>query len=141
MRYRRTKRSIPLPWEGKLGFVRDALGHRRWKALLAVLVAATLIWILSRVLDAQARTHKTYAAIQQVKQALYVYEIQHGRCPDSLVALFGSQENSEHEFSGIPTDGWGHELHVLCPSPLDAHGFEVFSAGPSGSFFDADNIY
>ncbi len=138
---RRTKRNIPLPWEGKLGFVREALSGRRWKVLLAIGLSMVVVFTVYRVLDRQARTRATYAAIYKVKQTIYTYQILHNTCPNSLVALFDSEHTTGREYFGIPVDGWGHELQIICPSPRDPLGAEVFSAGPDGSFFGNDNIY
>lgn len=138
---RRAKKNIPLPWEGKLGVLREVFSGRRWRIVLGVMIGGATLFLLYGLFDRQARVRATYAAIEKVKHAIYNYRLQHGACPSSTVALFSSGHLPGRTFTAVPTDGWGRELMVVCPSPNDELGVEVFSAGPSGSFFEDDNVY
>ena len=41
----------------------------------------------------------------------------------------------------VPKDGWGRKIMMRCPGFLDAKRPDVISAGHSGSFQVADNIW
>lgn len=138
---RRPKKNIPLPWEGKLGVLREIFAGRRWKIVVGGMFGFAALFALYGLFDQQARFRTTHAAITKVKHAIYNYRLQHGTCPSSTVVMFSGGHLSGRTFSAVPTDGWGRELMVICPSPHDALGAEVFSAGPSGSFFKDDNVY
>jgi hypothetical protein len=118
----------------------DLRSGRRWRSLLLSLMLALLIGSAWQVADRRSRERMTRAGIAEVQRAVSAFRAEMGRCPRSTTELVHPPRTGARYLLEVPTDGWGRELYVRCPSPLDPNAAEVVSAGPSGSFGDDDNI-
>lgn len=139
-RKKRIGRTILLPWERRRVWLAELASGRRWRGLLFLALAAGVVVLAYRVADRHGRIRTTRAAIAQVQRAVAAFRAEMERCPRSKTELVHPPRAGAQYLTEIPTDGWGRELLVRCPSPTDPNAAEIISAGPSGSFADDDNI-
>jgi hypothetical protein len=140
LRRRTRSGSILLPWERHRAWLSELLSGRRWRSVALSLLVALLIGSALQVADSRSRVRMTRAGIAEVQRAVSAFRAEMGRCPRSTTELVHPPRAGARYLQEVPTDGWGHDLYVRCPSPLDSNTAEVVSAGPSGSFGDDDNI-
>jgi type II secretory pathway pseudopilin PulG len=143
MNVRRKKRNsgaLLLPWERQRAWLSQLLSARRWRSLIGSLALALLVVAALQVADRKSRVRATRAAIAEVQRAVTAFRAEMGRCPRSTTELVHPPRAGARYLLEAPTDGWGRELYVRCPSPHDPTAAEVISAGPSGSFSENDNI-
>jgi type II secretory pathway pseudopilin PulG len=131
---------VLLPWERRTAWLGRLGSRRRLGGLLLVLAAVGLAALAYRVADRRARVRSTRAAIAEVQRAVSAFRAEVGRCPRSTVELVHPPKAGAKYLNEIPSDGWGRELYVRCPSRLDPSSAEVISPGPSGSLSLDDNI-
>jgi type II secretory pathway pseudopilin PulG len=138
---RRTRSgSLLLPWERQRAWLSDLRSGRRWRGVLLSIMLALIAAVALQVADRRERERMTRAGIDEVQRAVSAFRAEMGRCPRSTTELVHPPRLGARYLLEVPSDGWGHELYVRCPSPLDPTAAEVVSAGPSGSFGDDDNI-
>jgi hypothetical protein len=137
---RRGGPSIALPWERRGAWARELLAGRRWKVLLAVAVAALILFAVGRSAEHRQRVHDTRAAADEIQRAITAFRADMGRCPHTLDELLRPPRSGRRYLRDIPVDGWGRAFWVRCPGRYDPGSAEVVSAGPSGSFLLDDNL-
>ena len=131
---RSEKRSF-FPWERRGGLIRR-LGLYRLGPLLA---ASALVGLLALIVvreRRQAGIRRTRAVLLDVREALDAFLADHqGRCPESFAALadYGP-------FKGVPRDGWGQPLTLICPGSEPGQRYRLLSAGPDGIAGGLDRI-
>lgn len=166
MAARRIKRSarLPLPWERENSPFRSLFSGRRFFPLLVLLAIAGVLagahWLGARRADIRA----TRATLHEVSEAARAFVSDIGRCPRNPGELVHPPRSGVHYLHDTPTDAWGHPVLLRCsievssagtgsdassagspslaqsPRPGEHTQVEVWSAGPSGSFFDDDNL-
>lgn len=136
----RRKGGITLPWEQGGAWFRELLAGPRWKVALLIVVLGVAAWGLWRAAAERARLRETRAAIAEVRRAIDSFRTDLGRCPRSVSELVDPPRPRRRYLREVPRDGWGRPLYVKCPGRFDPNGADVVSAGPSGSFFDDDNV-
>jgi hypothetical protein len=139
-RKRRSSGALLLPWERKGAWLSQLSSARRWRGLLGSLALALLVLAALQSADRKSRIRATRAAIAEVQRAVTAFRAEMGRCPRSTTELVHPPRIGARYLLEAPTDGWGRDLYIRCPSPHDPTGAEVVSAGPSGSFSENDNI-
>lgn len=140
IRKKRSASTILLPWERRRAWLSELSSGRRWRGLLLLALGCGAIMLAYHVADRRGRVRSTRASIAQVQRAVEAFRAEMERCPRSKTELVHPPRAGAQYLTEIPTDGWGRELLVRCPSPTDPNAAEVISAGPSGSFADDDNI-
>ncbi|MEZ4339400.1 MAG: type II secretion system protein GspG [Sandaracinaceae bacterium] len=113
---------------------------RRWRLMLLIAVAATLLALVAGSADQRQRERETRAAISEIQRAIGTFRADLGRCPQSLHELLHPPRSGRRYLRHIPVDGWGRAFWVRCPGRYDPDGADVVSAGPSGSFLEDDNL-
>jgi type II secretion system (T2SS) protein G len=139
-RNRRSGSALLLPWERRRALVASWFSLRRWRGLLFAALFLAFIAGAWHVADRRTRIRATRASIAEVQRAVGAFRAEMGRCPRSKIELVHPPRGGARYLTEVPTDGWGRELYVRCPSPEDPSTAEVVSAGPSGSFSVDDNI-
>lgn len=134
------KRGITLPWEQRGAWIGELLAGPRWKVALLVVALGAAAWGVWHAAAKQTRLRETHAAIAEVRRAIDSFQTDVGRCPRSVSELVDPPRSGRRYLREVPTDGWGRRLYVKCPGRFDPNGADVVSAGPSGSFFDDDNV-
>ena len=137
---RRSGSAVLLPWERRRAWVASLFSRKRWRGFSIVVVVGLAVTAAWQVADQRARVRRTRASIAEVQRAVAAFRAEMGRCPHSKTELVHPPRGGARYLTEVPSDGWGHELFVRCPSPLDPNTAEVVSAGPSGSFSVDDNI-
>lgn len=132
--------NVLLPWERHRAVTAGLFSLRRWRALGSWCLLGVILFAAFRVADARARVRVTRANIAEVGRAVAAFRAEMGRCPRNETELVHPPRGGARYLSEVPTDGWGRELYVRCPSPVDPSSAEVVSAGPSGSFSVDDNV-
>jgi len=136
----RARRGVALPWERRGAWVRELLAGRRWKVLLSIAVALSILFLVGRSAEHARRVRETRVAIAEVERGLSAFRADLGRCPHSIDELLHPPRSGQRYLPHVPVDGWGRAFFVRCPGRYDPDGADVISAGPSGSFLDDDNI-
>lgn len=139
-RKRRSGSAVLLPWERRKAVLASLFSMRRWRGLLLASVAGLFLTASWQVADHKNRVRTTRASIADVQRAVAAFRAEMGRCPRSKTELVHPPRGGARYLTEVPSDAWGHELFVRCPSPEDPSTAEVVSAGPSGSFSIDDNI-
>ena len=137
---KRMSGTILLPWERRRAWLTELSSGRRWRGVALGVLSASLVVLAYRVADRHGRIRSTRASIAQVQRAIAAFRAEMERCPRSKTELVHPPRAGAQYLTEIPTDGWGRELLVRCPSPTDPSGAEIISAGPSGSFSSDDQI-
>jgi hypothetical protein len=140
LRKKRHGRGIALPWEERAGWFKGTLTSSRWKMAGAILLIVAGVWLIWRAADTQARLRATHMAIADVHRAMSNFRHDLGRCPRDLDELLRPPRSGTRYLHDIPLDGWGRALYVRCPGRFDPDSADIVSAGPSGDFFDDDNV-
>jgi hypothetical protein len=139
-RRKRSGSSVLLPWERKRAFLSRLRSGRRVRLVLLSLLSALFVAVAFHVGEERARVRQTRASITEVQRAVAAFRAEMGRCPRSKTELVHPPRAGARYLDEIPSDGWGRELYIRCPSPFDANEAHVMSAGPSASFANDDNI-
>jgi len=139
-RRRRQSAGVPLPWEGRRAWLTRVLSRRRFGPVIAFSLLALGVSSTWRLAKHRGRVRSTRAAIAEVHRAIGNFRAELGRCPRSTVELVHPPKAGAKYLEELPSDGWGRPLMVRCPGRSDAHGADVISSGPSGSFSTDDNI-
>ena len=139
-RNRRSGSAVLLPWERRKALVASFFSLRRWRGLLLASLLGSCVASAWQLADRRTRIRSTRASIAEVQRAVGAFRAEMGRCPRSKTELVHPPRGGARYLTEVPTDGWGRELYVRCPSPENASTAEVVSAGPSGSFSVDDNI-
>lgn len=139
-RNRRSGSALLLPWERRKAWLTRLFSLKRWRGLLLVSLFSLFIAGAWQVADRRERLRMTRASIADVQRAVAAFRAEMGRCPRSKTELVHPPRGGARYLTEVPSDAWGHELFVRCPSPHDPSSAEVVSAGPSGSFSVDDNI-
>jgi hypothetical protein len=104
-----------------------------------LLAASALVGLLALIVvreRRQAGIRRTRAVLLDVREALDAFLADHqGRCPESFAALadYGP-------FKGVPRDGWGQPLTLICPGSEPGQRYRLLSAGPDGIAGGLDRI-
>jgi hypothetical protein len=140
MSKKKKPRTVLLPWERRRAWFSELRSGRRWRVVSGVALLALFVWSAWQVADRRARVRTTRASIAEVQRAVAAFRAEMGRCPRSKTELVHPPRSGAHYLDEIPSDGWGRELLIRCPSARDPAAAEVISAGPSGSFSSDDQI-
>ena len=116
--------------------------------LIEILLVVVIIGILAAVAVprlggrvAQSQVNAAKAAIGAISTAVYIYETDNGRLPDSLQNLItkGSEPNWQGPYlrkAESLKDPWGNEFQYT----RQGNVYSVVSAGPDGSFGTGDDV-
>lgn len=137
---RKQKRGIALPWERRGAWLRQLLAGPRWKIAVVLVVLISMAYGLWRSAERRSRERLTHVAIADVQRAITDFRSDVGRCPRSMTELVHPPRSRTRYLREVPRDGWSRQLWVRCPGHDDPDGADVISAGPSGSFFNDDNL-
>jgi hypothetical protein len=137
---RRARRGIALPWERRGAWIGQLFTRRRFGVVVGVALAVAAVLGLWRTADERARIRATRAAIAVVRRGAAEFREDLGRCPRSTVELVHPPRTGVRYLAELPVDGWGRPLYVRCPGAADPEAIDVVSAGPSGDFFNDDNV-
>src|SRR5438105_2997747 len=126
------------------------------KITLSILFAGILLLLASRTLhllivvrsfrDVQADL--VQAELASIRTALALYKAANGAYPSTnqgisaLVVKPTSSpipRNYTQLLSAVPKDPWGNEYFYLCPARTNPTGYDLFSAGPDGKAYTADD--
>jgi len=133
--------ALALPWEGRARWLGAFASRSRWQAALLVLAVGGLLFAFVRFADHRRQLHLTYVAIAETHRAIAAFRADVGRCPESPEELVHPPRTGTRYLREIPVDGFGRPLFIACPGRLEEGRPDVVSAGPSGDFFDDDNIW
>lgn len=142
---RRTKKRgqrLLLPWEREDSPYRTLLsGRRLWPIAIASLAGALLAGA-HHLGGRRANVLYTRATLNEVEEASRAFARDLGRCPHNARELVHPPRSGVHYLSEPPLDAWGHAIHLSCRQKEGSEHAEIeaTSAGPSGSFFNADNV-
>lgn len=103
-------------------------------AVLSVLVLGVLAldgWVIGYCSGPSKAAAQDIAALQQLAQ---MYQLEHGRLPDSLIQLVDAGALREY-----PVDPWGTDYQAFARP--DGHAFVVRSAGPDGVHGTSDDVF
>jgi hypothetical protein len=139
-KWKKLSSNVLLPWERRRSFAAGLFSLRRWRAFVLWGLLGALLFAAFRVADARARVRVTRANIAEVERAVAAFRAEMGRCPRNETELVHPPRGAARYLNEVPTDAWGRELYVRCPSTVDPSSAEVVSAGPSGSFSIDDNV-
>jgi hypothetical protein len=137
---KKTGRTVLLPWERRRAWFSQLRSGRRWRMVSALALLALVLITAWRVADHRSRVRATRASIAEVQRAVTAFRAEMGRCPRSKTELVHPPRSGARYLDEIPSDGWGRELLIRCPSAHDVNTAEVISAGPSGSFSSDDQV-
>jgi len=138
---RERARQVTLPWEPRVGLLRDLLSGRRIRLVpIAIAIALALGFVASHAL-AERDLVRTRDVIDRTHRAIARFRADMGRCPSTVRELVHPPRTGAHYLESEPLDAWGHPLWVRCPGRYDPDGEDVVSAGPSGSFLSDDNVW
>jgi general secretion pathway protein G len=124
------------------------LGFTLIEIMLVVIIIGVLISIVAprfagqseraHVVAAEAAINGTFAS------ALDMYELDHGRYPDSLNMLWNQPASGDKKWRGpyvkkkAPLDPWKNEYQYQHPGQHNTDDFDLFSLGPDGVVSDDD---
>jgi hypothetical protein len=164
----KSRARLPLPWERENSPFRSLFSGRRFFPLLVALGSLGVLsgahWLGARRADIRA----TRATLYEVREAARAFVSDIGRCPRNPGELVHPPRSGVHYLHDTPTDAWGHPVLMRCSLEASSAGnaaagqaasgadgapslaeapragehteVEVWSSGPSGSFFDDDNV-
>jgi hypothetical protein len=164
----KSRARLPLPWERENSPFRSLFSGRRFFPLLVALATLSVLsgahWLGARRADIRA----TRATLHEVREAARAFVSDIGRCPRNPGELVHPPRSGVHYLHDTPTDAWGHPVLMRCSIDVSSTGsaqvaqaaagteetptlaeapregahtqVEVWSSGPSGSFFDDDNV-
>lgn len=139
MRPRKRSTRLALPWEREDSVLRSLFSGRRLLPFVVLFVGTCLLggahWFGGRRADVLA----TRATLGEVSSAVDAFIRDIGRCPRSLNELVHPPRSGAHYLHEVPLDAWGQGFFLRCENGAPP-AIEVISAGPDGSFLDADNL-
>jgi len=138
---RRGSTGLPLPWEGRAAWLGVFTSRSRWRAIGLIAGIGLGIWGFLRFADHRRRVELTYGAIDETHRAVAAFRADVGRCPESADELVHPPRTGTRYLRRPPVDGFGRPLFIACPGRLEEGRPDVVSAGPSGDFFDDDNLW
>jgi general secretion pathway protein G len=125
------------------------------KITLGILVAGSVLLLLlvSRALylrlsSRDPRAIRVEADLMVIRTQLAFYKAANGAYPSTdqgLVALvvkptsLPSPSRWTQLFYAVPKDPWGKEYFYLCPGRTNPTDYDLFSAGPDGKAYTADD--
>ncbi len=130
---------LPLPWERAQRPVRLFLSRRRFLPVLAALSVGGFLYTAFTLGGQRADERATRATLAQVERATRAFLADLGRCPEDVNELVHPPKSGTHYLSEPPLDAWHRAPSLRCLSG-ERTEIEVLSAGPNGSFLDADNV-
>jgi hypothetical protein len=138
---KKKKRSarLPLPWERADSPFRALFSGRRYLPLLAFAVVLGLLAGASFLGARRADLRATRATLHEVERATRAFVFDIGRCPRNAAELVHPPRSGVHYLREAPVDAWSRPVLLRCTAG-EHTDVEVFSAGPSGSFLDDDNV-
>jgi hypothetical protein len=144
---------LMLPWERELRPLRRSGWARSAGSLLAVAALSLLTFEALGQDDKRAELRVTRAMLSDVERATRAFVSELGRCPEDLAELVHPPKSGRQFLRELPLDAWQQPPLLRCieaqQSEIEAQRseieaqrseIEVVSAGPSGSFFDDDNV-
>ena len=119
--------------------------------LLVVVILAVLAAVVVPIYTGQiqkTRIRTTIADISQLETSLAAFQLENGRFPttdEGLGALVRAPADLVGSWSGpyvkqVTSDKWGHYYRYICPAPEDPSTYLLFSCGPDGQEYTADDI-
>ncbi len=152
-RRRRFEGTLALPWEHSSGWLRSLLGKGRLSILLAGALGISLVVGAHHTGAERGRRHSTWASIAELERATHAFIADMERCPEDVHELLHPPRTGTRYLTHLPEDGWGKALRLECDLTAEREPSEeaeqeagprdsvlAVSAGPSGSFFEDDNI-
>lgn len=137
--YKRGPR-LPLPWEREDSPARVLVSGRRLRPALATVSVLSALAGAYWLGGYKTEIRTTRALLAEVERATREFVVDMGRCPYDTLELVHPPRAGFQYLHAAPTDAWGRPIYLRCR--FDTHpAIEVVSAGPSGSLFDADNLY
>ena len=119
-------------------FARDV--GQKGMTLIEILIVITILGIVmtlvgSRVVKqfGRAKIKTTTLAMQQLRQAITEYQMDHNKIPSDLAVLEGEYTET------LPADGWGNAFRMQIPGPT-GQPFDIISDGPDGQAGTEDDI-
>ena len=140
---RRFEGTLALPWEPSSSWLRKLLGPGRVGLVLAFAVGVALVIGAHHTGAERGRRHSTWASMAELERATHAFISDMERCPEDVNELLHPPRSGTRYLTQQPMDGWGKALRLECDleTPDDRTDKVVaVSAGPSGSFFEDDNI-
>ena len=138
---REKTRQVTLPWEPRVGLVRDLLSGRRIRLVpVALAVLAALGFVANHAIE-QRDLDRTRDVIDRTHRAIAHFRADMGRCPSTIRELVHPPRSGARYLQAEPLDAWGHALWVRCPGRYDPDGEDVVSAGPSGNFLNDTTVW
>ena len=123
------------------------------KITLSIVLAAIVLLFAARTLHTPIRKLSLREVIVQgdlgqIRSVLDFYKVANGVYPSTEQALaavvvppgssFNPQESGPR-LVALPKDPWGHDYFYLCPGRTNPTGYDLFSAGPDGKPYTADD--
>jgi|WetSurMetagenome_2_1015567.scaffolds.fasta_scaffold746492_1 general secretion pathway protein G len=119
--------------------------------LLVLVILAVLAAVVVPIYTGQiekTRRRATIADISQLETSLGTFQVDNGRFPstdEGLAALVRAPADLAGSWSGpyikqITNDKWGHYYRYINPAPTDPSTYLLFSCGPDGQEYTADDI-
>jgi hypothetical protein len=136
----RIESPLTLPWESRGAWLRDLVSGPRIRLVPIGAAVVLALWGGTAVAIEEQAVRDTRETIDDVHRAIDGFRLDYGRCPTTMRELVHPPRTGVDYLEREPLDAWGNPLWVRCPARYDALGADVVSAGPSGSFLDADNI-
>lgn len=136
---RKRRPALALPWEGGSGAWRETFSGRRALPLTMLLLSIGLLYGAFQLGSQRDQVRSTRAAITELSRATRAFVVDMGRCPRSPSELVHPPKSGVHYLGQVPRDAWGNELYFRCSEGSPVR-IEAVSAGPSGSFFEDDNV-
>ena len=130
--------------------VKSYQGKEQGFSLLEIMVVLIIIGVMASIVAPrfieradEAKVDSTKVQMTNIKQALKLYRLQHGRYPSSsegLKALVSAGKDGKRYIDVLPKDAWGGDFVYLSPG---VHGdVDILSYGADGKSggagFDAD---
>jgi general secretion pathway protein G len=123
------------------------------KITLSIVLAAIVLLFAARTLHTPIRRLSVRQVIVQadlatLRSVLDFYKAANGVYPSTeqglaaVVVQPGSSfdpQKSGPRLVALPKDPWGHEYFYLCPGRTNSTGYDLFSAGPDGKAYTADD--
>jgi hypothetical protein len=132
---------VTLPWEPRVGLLRDLLSGRRVRLVPVVVGVLLLLGFVAQHAAAERDVERTRDVIDRTHRAIARFRADMGRCPSTIRELVHPPRTGAHYLEHEPLDAWGRPLWVRCPGRYDPDGEDVVSAGPSGSFLNDTTVW
>ena len=126
------------------------------KITLGILFVAIVLLLASRTLDLHnwnltfrdTQAMRVQFDLEVIRSALALYKAENGAYPSTdqgIAALVVKPtsppipRNWTQRLSAVPKDPWENEYFYLCPGRTNVTGYDLFSAGPDGKPYTADD--